>query len=94
MNLLQINLRGRLLQLEFHATEDLTSTDDFRMPYVMRGSVRSFNQELLDSNRLDEQMIFYCPKGDSARWHYFDHRTYRTGELDREYLGSALERLI
>ena len=50
-NLFQINLRGRLLQIEFAATGELYEADDFRQPYVLRGSVRSFNQELLDQER-------------------------------------------
>jgi hypothetical protein len=93
-NLFQINLRGRLLQLEFTATDDLYEADDFRRPYVLRGSVRSFNQDLLDHNGVDEQMIFYCPDADSARWYFFDGRTYRTGLLSEDYLAAGMERLL
>ena len=93
-NLVQINLRGRLLQIEYQVTEDLFSQDDFRIPYILKGSVRSFNQELLDANRVDEQLLFYCPNETSGDWHAFDCRTYRTGLLDADYLASALERLI
>lgn len=93
-NMLQINLRGRLLQIEYHATEELYSTDDFRTPYILKGSVRAFNQELLANNRVDEQLLFYCPKGDSGVWHLLDCRTYRTGRLDGDYLTTAIEKLI
>ena len=94
VNLFQINLRGRLLQLEFAATDELYEEDDFRRPYILRGSVRSFNQDLLDHNGVDEQMIFYCPDGDAAHWFFLDGRTYRTGLLSEEYLAYELERLL
>jgi hypothetical protein len=93
-NLFQINLRGRLLQIEFEATGELYEADDFRRPYVLRGSVRSFNQDLLDHNGVDEQMIFYCPDNNAARWYFFDGRTYRTGLLTEDYLVSEMERLL
>lgn len=93
-NLYQINLRGRLLQLEFEATEELYATEDFRRPYVLRGVVRSFNQDFLDRHGVDEQMIFFCPVGDSGVWYFFDGRTYRTGKVAHDYLLSELERLI
>lgn len=94
LNLFQINLRGRLLQLEFEATEELYGTDDFKRPYVLRGAVRSFNQDFLDQRGVDEQMIFYCPAGGSALWYFFDGRTYRTGRVGEDYLLSELERLV
>ena len=94
LNLYQINLRGRLLQLEFEATDELYGTDDFRRPYVLRGAVRSFNQDFLNHNSVDEQMIFYCPSGEAAAWYFFDGRTYRTGRVGEEYLLSEMERLL
>jgi hypothetical protein len=93
-NLFQINLRGRLLQIEFAATGELYETDDFKRPYVLRGSVRSFNQDLLQHNTVDEQLIFYCPNGGGADWFFFDERTYRTGRLGEDYLISEMERLL
>ena len=93
-NLFQINLRGRLLQIEFAATGELYESDDFKRPYVLRGAVRSFNQDLLQHNTVDEQMIFYCPSGGAADWFYFDERTYRTGRLGEDYLISEMERLL
>src|SRR3954454_13131412 len=33
-NLIQINVRGRILQAEFGATPELISTEDFRIPYT------------------------------------------------------------
>ena len=83
-----------MLQIEFAATGELYEADDFRQPYVLRGSVRSFNQELLDHNGVDEQMIFYCPETDAAHWYFLDGRTYRTGLFSEEYLVSEMERLL
>jgi hypothetical protein len=92
--LFQINLRGRLLQMEFAATEQLYEKDDFKKPYVLRGTVRGFNQDLLAQNTVDEQLIFYCPHTGGAEWHYFDERTYRTGRIGEDYLISEMERLL
>jgi hypothetical protein len=94
LNLFQINLHGRILQLEFGPTADLDEDDDFRLPYVLRGSVRSFNQDLLDQGGIDEQMIFYCPTNDGAFWYFSDGRTYRSGRVAENYLVSELERLL
>ena len=93
-NLFQINLRGRLLQIEFETTEELHSTEDFQRPYILRGAVRSFNQELLDRNTVDEQAIFYCPREDAAYWYYFDSRTYRSGRVGEDFLTAEMERLL
>lgn len=92
--LFQINLRGRLLQIEFEATEELYSREDFRRPYVLFGSVRSFNQDLLDHNTIGEKAIFYCPESDAGSWYYFDSRTYRTGLLTQDFLVAELHQLL
>jgi hypothetical protein len=93
-NLFQINLRGRLLQIEFSSTVELYENDDFKLPYVLRGAVRSFNQDLLEHNTVDEQLIFYCPNAAGAEWHYFDERTYRTGRVSEDYLITELARVL
>jgi hypothetical protein len=95
--LFQINLRGRLLQIEFHATEELSSSEDFRRPYVLHGTVRSFNQDFLAHDTVDEKALFYCIEGNSekkARWHYFDSRTYASGALTRDFLVGEMARLL
>ena len=92
--LFQLNLRGRLLQIEFEALEELSSTDDFRKPYVMRGAVRSFNQRLLDRSTVHEHGLFYCPKGADANWYYFDARSYRNGKLNVDFLVKEMEKLL
>lgn len=92
--LFQINLRGRILQIEFGPTVELYEDDDFRHPYVLRGAVRSFNQDLLEQGTVDEQMIFYCPVQDNGFWHFFDGRTYRSGRVGENYLISEMEKLV
>lgn len=93
-NLLQISLRGRLLQLEYAATEEPYSTEDFKFRYVLRGGVRSFNQNFLEQDTVDEQQIFFCALESGPAWHFFDVRTYRTGLLSMDYLATELERLL
>jgi hypothetical protein len=40
VHLFQINARGRILQIKFEATEELVSTEEFRVPYILEGAVR------------------------------------------------------
>lgn len=94
VNLLQINVRGRILQVEFNATRELVSTEDFRVPYTMSGSVRAFNQELLEKEIIEEQLLFYTVEKDRKMWRFFDPRTYRSGAFDQDYLISVMEQLI
>jgi len=94
INLVQINVRGRILQVEFEATAELVSTEDFRVPYTLKGSVRAFNQALLDKHIIEEQLLFYTLEKERKMWRFFDARTYRTGPFDQEYLISLMEQLI
>ncbi len=93
-NLFQIAVRGRILQIEFTATPALTSTEDFRIPYTLEGSIRAFNQDLLDRSLIEEQLIFFTLEKHGGAWRFFDARTYRSGPLDQEYLVSLLEQLL
>lgn len=93
-NLIQINVRGRLLQIEFEATPELVSTEDFRIPYTLTGSVRAFNQALLDKDLIEEQLLFYTLERKDSMWRFFDARTYRSGQFDRDYLITLLEQLL
>jgi hypothetical protein len=93
-NLIQINVRGRLLQIEFEATPELVSTEDFRIPYTLQGAVRAFNQALLDKDIIEEQLLFFTLERRQNMWRFFDARTYRSGEFDREYLITLLEKLL
>jgi hypothetical protein len=93
-NLIQMNVRGRILQVEFEATLELLSTEDFRVPYTLQGVVRAFNQELLDKDIIEEQLIFYTCERQKRMWRFFDARTYRSGPFDEEYLIALMEQLI
>ena len=93
-NLLQINVRGRILQLTFEATPELVSTEDFRVPYTLTGCIRAFNQELLDKDLIEEQHIFFTFEKEEGMWRYFDARTYRSGPLDEDYLVTLMEQLV
>jgi hypothetical protein len=94
VNLFQLNARGRILQIEFEATEELTSSEDFRIPYALHGAVRGFNQELLAQNLVREQLLFYTIEKSGNMWRFFDARTYRTGPFDQDYLIGLLEHLV
>jgi hypothetical protein len=94
LNLIQISVRGRILQIGFSAPTELVSTEDFRVPYTLAGSVRAFNQELLEKEIIEEQLVFYTIEKDRKMWRFFDPRTYRSGTLDQEYLISVMEQLI
>jgi hypothetical protein len=93
-NLFQINARGRLLQVEFQASAQLVSTEDFRVPYTLAGAVRAFNQELLDKDLIEEHLLFYTIEPHRKMWRFFEPRTYRTGAFDHEYLVTVMERLV
>jgi hypothetical protein len=93
-NLFQINVQGRILQVEFEAAPELISTEDLRIPYTLQGVVRAFNQELLDRSLIEEQLLFYTLEKEKKMWRFFDARTYRSGPFDQEYLISLMEQLI
>lgn len=93
-NLMQINVRGRILQIAFSSTPELISTEDFRVPYILGGTVHAFNQELLDKDIIEEQLIFYTLEQHKKMWRFFDARTYRSGPFDQEYLVSLMEQLL
>ncbi len=94
LNLIQINVRGRILQVEFRATPELVSTEDFRVPYTLEGTIRAFNQELLEKDLIEEQLLFFTLEKEGGMWRFFDARTYRSGPFNRDYLVSLMEQLI
>ena len=93
-NLIQISVRGRILQVEFETTPELLSTEDFRIPYTLSGAVRAFNQAMLDKDLIEEQLIYYTVEKDKTMWRFFDPRTYRSGSLVQEYLTGVMEQLL
>jgi hypothetical protein len=94
VNLLQVNARGRILQIEFASTPQTVSTENFRVPHILEGSIRCFNQEFLDRAVIEEQFIFYCLEKKRNLWRFFDARTYRSGPFDQEYLISLMEQVV
>ncbi len=94
LNLFQINIHGRILRIEFEATMELISTEDFRIPYTLQGFVRAYNQEFLDQNIIEEQLVFYTVEKEKNLWRFFDARTYRSGAFDQEYLIGLMELLL
>lgn len=94
-NLLQINVHGRILQIEFASTPETVSTENFRVPHILEGSIRCFNQESLDRAVIEEQFIFYClERKKNHLWRFFDARTYRSGPFDQEYLIGLMEQVV
>ncbi len=93
-NLFQVNVAGRLIQIEFRATDAPTSTEQYRVPYIMQGEVRCLNQEAIERAVIPEHLLFYCLEKDSQTWLLFDPRTHRTSDFDQECLISLLERLV
>ncbi len=93
-NLIQIGVRGRILQVAFEATPEMVSTEDFRIPYTMAGSIRGFNQDLLDKDLIEEQLIFFTLEKQGNQWRFFDARTYRSGPFDQDYLVALMEQLV
>ena len=94
VNLFQINIRGRILQIEFESTAESACTENFRVPYLLEGAVRCFNQQLLEKHIIEEHSIFYTLEKNRNVWRFFDQRTYRTGPVDGDYLASLMEHLI
>jgi len=94
INLFQINARGRILQIKFEATPELISTEDFRVPYILSGAVRCFNQQLLEKDLIEEQLLFYTIEKSRHLWRFFDARTYRSGPFDADYLTGLMEQLV
>lgn len=94
VQLFQINARGRILQITFEATPELFSTEDFRLPYILHGAIRCFNQQTLEQSLIDEQSLFCTLEKAGSRWRYFDPRTYRSGDFDLDYLISLMEKLV
>src|SRR5512134_1446079 len=82
-NVFQINFSGRIVHLEFRSTDTLTSLEKFAVPYILEGSVRAFNQELLELSVVPEQLLFCTIQGDELNWVWFDPRAQRHAPLDQ-----------
>jgi hypothetical protein len=92
--LFQINARGRIVQIAFEAPEASISTENFRIPYILQGEVRWFNQELLEATGVQLHQLFYCLEKSGNDWRFYDPKTHRTGLVDQDYLIAVLEKLV
>jgi hypothetical protein len=93
-NLIQMSLRGRIVQIQYESPQQTLATENFRHPYILHGAVNGFNQTLLERDLIEEQLLFYARHGKQEfRWHYFEPRTYSSGLVSEEYLTRLLARL-
>jgi hypothetical protein len=93
-SLFQINASGRIIQVILHARETAVSTEHFRVPYILEGRIRSFNQDLLDRQEINEYQIFYCVDRTEEAWRYFDTGTRTSGKITREFLIDTLDQIV
>lgn len=99
---IMLNVRGRILLITLEAPSSLASTDNFRIPYILQGEVRFFNQELLDESLVEEHGLFFCPgegpKDDKGRrqgaWLYWNSRNYKSGPVDEDYFAGLMEQIM
>jgi hypothetical protein len=93
-NVFQINVNGRVIQFLFQGTEPLLTTENLRTPYTLEGSVRWFNQDMLERDEVKDHRLFCCIDRSRSEWRFYDPRTHRSGPVDDEYLASLLEQLV
>jgi hypothetical protein len=93
-NFFQIHVRGRILLVTFGPPFEMISTENYRDPYILEGTVRCFNQELLEHESIEEHQVFYCVDCPGAGWRFSKPRTYQTGPVDESYLASVFESLF
>jgi len=93
-NLFQLASQGREMQIVFEAPAQLVSTEKFRVPYILEGEMRSYNQKMLERFDIRTLAIFFCVELESASWRFFDWRTARTGPVNGELLVSLLQPLF
>lgn len=90
----QINASGRIVQLVLQSRETEISSEHFRMPYILRGAIRWFNQEYLERQEIQEHQFFYCVDRIGGSWRFVDSRSRKVGALDQDYLLETLEQLL
>lgn len=94
VNLFQINAQGRIVQITFQATREIFSTEKFRIPHILEGEVRAYNQEMLEHNQIRSHALFFCLEESKNTWRHFEWVHGRTGVFDRDHLVSLLEQLV
>lgn len=93
-HLVQINVNGRILQFTYQPTGELELSDEIRVPYTLEGTVRWFNQAMLDRDEVRDHRLFYCIDGKTTGWRYLDHTSRKLSAVNHEYLVSLLEQLV
>ncbi len=94
VNLFQMSSQGREMQITFQSTPQLFSTEKFRIPYILEGELRAYNQQMLDHFEIRTDMLFFCVEEDTASWRYFDWRRPRSAPVDHDLLAGLMERLF
>ena len=92
-NLFQINVSGRVVQISFRATNSLVSADEIKQRYTLEGSIRWFNQQMIDLEDVREHRVFYLLDKKAQGWRSYDPLTRRLAPLDDDYLADLLEEL-
>ena len=90
----QIHVSGRVIQIMFQGTEPLVSTENLRIPYTIEGSIRWFNQEMLDHDEIKDHRLYFTVERGGNQWRFYDPSTHRSGVVDEEYLAGLLEQLV
>lgn len=93
VNLFQIHVNGRVVQISFETTPTLTSNEEIPKTYTLIGFVRCFNQEMIERDEVHEHRLFYVCDRKERGWLWYDPLNHRSGPCDDEYLGSLLEDL-
>jgi hypothetical protein len=93
-NLIQVNTQGRIVQIAFESTREIFSTEKFRIPYILEGEVRAYNQEMLERTQIRSQALFFCLEQNRNTWHYYEWLHGRTGVFGRDQLVRLMERLV
>jgi hypothetical protein len=94
VNLIQISSRGRQMQIAFGAPPQMVSTEKFRIPYILEGEVRAYNQKMLERFEIRSLLVFFCVEKETASWRFFDWRTLRTGPVDDGLFVSLMKSLF
>lgn len=93
-NLFQIGSQGRELQIAFESPRQPVSTEKFRIPYVLEGEVRAYNQKMLERFEIRSRAIFFCVEKETVLWRFHDWRTLQTGPVGVELFVSLMQPLF
>lgn len=94
VNLFQVNAQGRVIQIAFMSTPKIFSTEKFKIPYILEGEIRAYNQEMLERTQIRSVALFFCLEENSNNWRYFDWLHGRNGTFSQDQLVTLLERLV